>query len=129
MLQKIINKLNDLRPRQLLILALAAGFLMFLSIIVAMNFVTKKEVAVMPPVQEKVAPPPIEKKAVVVAKINIPPRTRIQENMLQIKDVPADMVPEGAITSLDAVKNVQVRASIFSGDILTVQKVFNDKAN
>lgn len=129
MLQKIINKLNDLRPRQLLILALAAGFLMFLSIIVAMNFVTKKEVAVMPPVQEKVAPPPIEKKAVVVAKINIPPRTRIQENMLQIKDVPADMVPEGAITSFDAVKNVQVRASIFSGDILTVQKVFNDKAN
>ena len=129
MLQKIINKLNDLRPRQLLILALAAGFLMFLSIIVAMNFVTKKEVAVMPPVQEKVAPPPIEKKAVVVAKMNIPPRTRIQENMLQIKDVPADMVPEGAITSFDAVKNVQVRASIFSGDILTVQKVFNDKAN
>ena len=129
MLQKIINKLNDLRPRQLLILALAAGFLMFLTIIVAMNFVTKKEVAVMPPVEEKAAPPPIEKKAVVVAKVNIPPRTRIQENMLQIKDVPVDMVPEGAITSFDEVKNVQVRASIFSGDILTIQKVFNDKAN
>ena len=128
MLQKIINKLNDLRPRQLLILALAAGFLMFLSIIVAMNFVTKKEVAVMP-VVEKAAPPPIEKKSVVVAKVNIPPRTRIQENMLQIKEVPVDLVPEGVITSFDEVKNVQVRASIFSGDILTVQKVFNAQAN
>ena len=127
MLQKIINKLNDLRPRQLLILALAAGFLMFLTIIVAMNFVTKKEVAVMPPVEEKATPPPIEKKAVVVAKVNIPPRTRIQENMLQVKDVPVELIPEGAITSFEEVKNVQVRASIFSGDILTIQKVFNDK--
>ena len=129
MLQRIINKLNDLRPRQLLILALAAGFLMFLTLIVAMNLITKKEVAVMPPVEEKVAPPPIEKKSVVVAKVNIPPRTRIQENMLQIKDVPVELLPEGAITSFDEVKGVQVRASIFSGDILTIQKVFNDTAN
>lgn len=130
MLQKIINKLNDLRPRQLLILALAAGFLMFLTLIVAMNIITKKEVAVMPPVEEVApAPPPVEKKAVVVAKVNIPPRTRIQENMLQVKEVPVELVPEGAITSFDEVKNVQIKVSIFSGDILTVQKVFSESGN
>ena len=130
MLQRIINRLNDLRPRQLLILALAAGFLMFLTLILAMNIITKKEVAVMPVVEEKAPPPPaIEKKAVVVAKVNIPPRTRIQESMLQVKEVPVELVPEGAITNFDEVKNVQVKVSIFSGDILTVQKVFQESGN
>ena len=131
MLQKIINKLNDLRPRQLLVLAAAAGFLMFVTIIMAMNLITKQEVSVAPPVVEEKAPPPpeIKKKSVVVAKVNIPPRTRIQENMLQMKELPVDMVPEGAIDNLDSVKGVQVRVTIFSGDILTVQKVFNETAN
>ena len=128
MLQKIINKLNDLRPRQLLILACAAAFLMFVTLIVAMNFVTKQEVVVMPePIQEE--KPIIETTSVVTAKVNIPPRTRIQENMLEMKEVPKILVPEGAITSFDDVKNVQIRVSIFSGDILTIQKVFNDTAN
>ena len=131
MLQKIINKLNDLRPRQLLILAAAAGFLMFVTIIVAMNLITKQEVSVAPPVVEEKAPPPpeIKKKSVVVAKVTIPPRTRIQDSMLQMKELPVDFVPEGAIDSFESVKNVQVKVTIFSGDVLTVQKVFNDTAN
>lgn len=130
MLQKIINKLNDLRPRQLLILAAAAGFLMFVTIIVAMNLITKQEVSVAPPVVEEKAPPPeIKKKSVVVAKVTIPPRTRIQDSMLQMKELPVDLVPEGAIDSFESVKNVQVRVTIFSGDVLTVQKVFNETAN
>ena len=128
MLQKIINWLNDLRPRQLLILAGVAGLLMFLTIIVAMNLISKQEVAVAPPpppVEEK-NEPVIQMKSVVVAKVNIPPRTRIQENMLQMKELPVDMVPEGAIDSFDSVKGVQVKVSIFSGDVLTVQKVFSE---
>ena len=134
MLQRIINWLNDLRPRQLLILAAVAGFLMFVTIALAMSFMTnKKEVAIAPPVvEEKPQPPPeptIEKKSVVIAKVNIPPRTRIQESMLQMKEMPVDMVPEGAISSFEDVKNVQVKVSIFAGDILTIQKVFSESSN
>ena len=133
MFQKIANKLNDLRPKQLLILAAVAGLLMFLTIIAAMSLVSNREVAVVPPVQlpEKEVPsaPVIETKAVVVAKVNIPPRTRIQESMLQLKELPVDAVPEGAIENLDEVKDVQVKVSIFAGDILTVQKVFKESSN
>ena len=133
MFQKIANKLNDLRPKQLLILAAVAGLLMFLTIIAAMSLVSNREVAVVPPVQlpEKEVPsaPVIETKAVVVAKVNIPPRTRIQESMLQLKELPVDAVPEGAIESLNEVKDVQVKVSIFAGDILTVQKVFKESSN
>lgn len=132
MFQKISNKLNDLRPKQLLILAAVAGLLMFLTIIAAMSLVSNREVAVVPvPLSEKEVPsaPVIEKKAVVVAKVNIPPRTRIQESMLQLKELPVDAVPEGAIESLNEVKDVQVKVSIFAGDILTVQKVFKESSN
>lgn len=120
MLQKMMNKLNDLRPKQLLMLAGAAGVLMFITLIVGMSLLSKDEIAIVP--EEK---PVIQTTAVVVAKTNIPPRTRIQESMLQMKEIPVDMVPEGVITDFDDVKNVQVKVSIFAGDILTIQKVFN----
>lgn len=129
MFQKIINKLNDLRPKQLLILAAIAGVLMFITIIVGMNMMTKQEVAIIPPPVVKEEKPAIQTTQVVVAKVNIPPRTRIQESMLQMKELPVDMVPEGAIESFDAVKNVQVKVSIFSGDILTIQKVFSESTD
>ena len=125
--QKLINKLNDLRPRQLIILAVAAAVLMFITIYMGMSLLTKQEIVVQP--QEAPPPPPaVEKTAVVVAKTNIPPRTRIQDTMLQMKELPVDLVPEGAIKSFDDVLNVQVKVSIFAGDVLTIQKVFTDKS-
>lgn len=127
MFQKILNKLNDLRPKQLAILAGIAALLMFVAIYAGISMMTGKEVVVNPvepPQEEK---PVIETKSVVVAKINIPARTRIQESMLEMKEVPADLITSEAITSFDSVKDVQVKVSIFAGDILTVQKVFNDK--
>lgn len=129
MLQKIINKLNDLRPKQLIILAGIAAVLMFAMIYAGFSMMAGKEVVVNP-----VEPPPppqektIETKAVVVAKVNIPARTRIQESMLQIKELPVEMLPEGVITSFNDVKDVQVKVSIFAGDVLTVQKVFADRS-
>lgn len=127
MFQKIINKLNDLRPRQLIILAVVAAVLMFITIYTGMSLLTKQEIIVQP--QEQAPPPPtVEKTSVVVAKVNIPPRTRIQDTMLQMKELPVDLVPEGAIKSFDDVLNVQVKVSIFAGDVLTIQKVFTDKS-
>lgn len=128
MLQKIISKLNDLRPKQLMILAGIAAVLMFAAIYAGMSMMAGKEVVINPepppPQEEKV----VETKAVVVAKVNIPARTRIQESMLQIKELPVEMLPEGVITSFNDVKDVQVKVSIFAGDVLTVQKVFADKS-
>ena len=121
MIQKIINKLNDLRPRQLLILAVAAAFLMFLAIYVAMTFLQGEEAN-----EDK---KPVETVQVVVAKVNIPPRTRIQETMLQLKKMPVDLVPEGVIKDFKDVVDVQVKVSIFAGDILTIQKVFAEKSD
>ena len=123
MLQKIINKLNDMRPRQLLMLAGAAAIFMFIVVYAAMSFIIGREVVK----QEEVEKKAINTTQVVVAKVNIPPRTRIQESMLQLKQLPVEMVPEGSITSFKDILDVQVKVSIFAGDILTIQKVFAEK--
>ena len=122
MLQKLINKLNDLRPRQLLMLAGGAALIMFLAIYAAMKFLQEDEAA-------KQAEKKVQNVQVVVAKVNIPSRTRIQETMLQLKEMPADLVPEGSIKSFKDVLDVQVKVSIFAGDILTIQKVFAEKSD
>lgn len=127
MFQKLVNKLNDLRPRQLAMLAVGAAVLMFITVYFGMSLLTKQEVIVQP--EEPPPPPPVEEKvSVVVAKVNIPPRTRIQDTMLQMKELPPELVPEGAIKSFDDVLNVQVKVSIFAGDVLTMQKVLTDKS-
>ena len=122
MLQKLINKLNDLRPRQLLMLAGGAALIMFFVVYAAMSFLIGREVAEKEEEKKKVS-----MVTVVVAKMNIPSRTRIQENMLQLKEIPVDIAPEGSIKSIKDVIDVQVKVSIFAGDILTIQKVFAEK--
>lgn len=126
MFQKIMNKLNDLRPKQLMALAIGAAVLMFMTIYMGMSFLAQEEAAKKAEEEDK-KQPVIETTKVVVAKVNIPPRTVIQETMLQMKDFPIDAVPPDAITNFDAVLNVQVKVSIFAGDVLTVQKVLEDK--
>ncbi len=122
MYQKIINKLNDLRPRQLLMLAGGMAIVMFSIVYFALSFISGQDVVEM---QEQ---KPVTTQ-VVVAKINIPSRTRIQESMLQLKEMPVDMVPEGSISSFKDILDVQVKVSIFAGDILTIQKVFAEKSD
>lgn len=125
MLQRILNRLNDLRPKQLLMLAGITAILMFMVIYIGINLASNtKEIIVQTEPEKKEV---IQKTPVVVAKVNIPARTRIQDSMLQIKEMPVEMVPEGAITNFDDVKDVQIKVSIFAGDILTIHKVFNAK--
>lgn len=122
MLQKLLNKINDLRPKQLLMLAGVAALLMFMSMFLLFKALSEDKVVEKP--EEK---PAVEMVSVVVAKVNIPPRTRIQESMLQLKELPETAVPEGAIRSFDDVKGVSIKVSIFAGDVLTVQKVFVER--
>ncbi len=120
MLQRLFDKLSNLRPQQLGALAVLAAVLMIATIYLAFKFGFEEEVAQPPSEPPKV----VETVPVVVAKSNIQPRTRIQDTMLQMKELPIEMVPEGAIKNFDDVRNVQVKVSIFAGDILTIQKVF-----
>ena len=126
MLNKLIDKINNMRPRQLIFLAAICGVLMFGLFYTTLKLTTSSEP---PPVVEKnVEKPAVEMVKVVVAKQNIPVRTRIQESMLQVKELPVTAVPEGALDDFSTILNEPARASIFAGDVLTQQKIFGDRS-
>lgn len=125
MFRKLTDKINDLRPNQLLALAAVCGLLMFGVFFTILSSVKEKP----QPVQETEEIAKVETVKVVVAKQNIPVRTRIQENMLQLKELPESAVPEGAIKDFSNILNEPARVSIFAGDVLTQQKLFGERSD
>lgn len=63
---------------------------------------------------------------VVVAKQDIPDRTVVQENMLKVIEVPADIVPPGALSDVSEVMDRPTSTAVQQGDILTDKKVYTD---
>ena len=122
MFTRLANWINDMRPKQLLILAAICGFLMFGLFYLTLSLTAEKTQP-----QGGIDDIAVETVSVVVAKQNIPARSRIQESMLQLKEMPATAVPEGAITDFSTILNEVVPVSIFAGDVLTHQKVFSER--
>lgn len=123
MFSKLLDLLNGLRPRQLLLLAGGSALLMFGLLYFALSGLTKVK-------QAPAAPEEFRKpmRSVVVARENIPPRTVIQESMLEIKDMPFGTEPQGAAISMEEVVNRPAISTIFEGDVITMQKVFTDQS-
>ena len=123
MFDRLIKWLNDLNPRQLLILAGVVMLVMFSSIYFFLSWwVADKD-------DEKKIEEPIaatEMKTVVVAKNDIPPLTVIKSDMLETKEVAENLVPEGAIEDVAEIVNVSAKTEIFAGDILTTRKLLAD---
>ncbi|MBQ7496799.1 MAG: Flp pilus assembly protein CpaB [Selenomonas sp.] len=123
MFNKLLNALNDMQPRQLLLLAGGAAVAVFLLVYVALTSFVKEA----PQKQETAQRTPVMH-YVVMAKEDIPPRTIIREDMLEVRDMPVEAVPEGAIMSLQDVVGTMSMSKIYSGDVVTVQKVYSDKS-
>ncbi len=123
MFNKLLNALNDMQPRQLLLLAGGAAVAVFLLVYVALTSFVKEA-----PQKQETAQRTQVMHYVVMAKEDIPPRTIIREDMLEVRDVPVEAVPEGAIMSLQDVVGTMSMSKIYSGDVVTVQKVYSDKS-
>ena len=63
---------------------------------------------------------------VVVAKQDIPDRTVVQENMLKVVEVPADIVPPGALNDVSEATDRPTSTAVQQGDIITDKKVYTD---
>ncbi|MBR2216258.1 MAG: Flp pilus assembly protein CpaB [Selenomonadaceae bacterium] len=124
MFSKLLDLLNDLKPRQLLMLAGGTAILMFAVVYFALLRLAPEST---PPTAER-PPVPLHTRSVVVAKTDIPARTILNAEMLAVKDVAADTIPKGAVTGFNDVVGQPAVSTIYAGDIVTVQKVFMDKA-
>ena len=65
-----------------------------------------------------------DKVPVVVAKVDIPPKTRITLDMVQVSYVPAEYVQPGAIQDSKAIIGVLVREQIVAGEQITDRQLF-----
>lgn len=124
MFSKILDVLNDLKPKHLLMLAGTTALLMFAVVYFALSGLTEKGAAPITPV----APQGITR-SVVVARDDIQPNTLIQEDMLEIKEMPANVVPKGSIMVMKDILGQPAASTIYAGDILTMSKVFMDKSH
>lgn len=124
MQKKILNYLNNLNFRQVMILAGVAAVIMFASIYLFLTAYTAKPIVV--PKEEPTPEEVIQYASVVVAKSDIAPRMMIRKNMVELKDIPAEDVPNGAITSISDVVDLPARITILAGDVITNRKIYKD---
>ena len=120
-MSKLLNFLSDMPPRQVLMLSGGVAIAMFAVIFLVLSLWTDSKQEA----EDVTADKPISEMVnVVTAKSDIAPRTMIKENMVQLKEISADVVPDGAIKSVAEILNTPTRTTIFAGDILTENKVY-----
>ncbi len=122
MFSKILDFLNDLRPRQILMLAGGATVIMFLSVYLLFSALTKNETEE----TQTAAQSEIEMQNVVVVKSDIAANSIFTTDLLQVKEMPADLVPEGAISSLHPIVGKYAGVTMYAGDIVTEQKIYTE---
>lgn len=64
--------------------------------------------------------------SVIVAKVDIPPKTKITLEMVSEVKVPAEYIQPGAITSLDKVVGIMVREQIVSGEQISERRLVRE---
>ena len=119
---RILDYLNNLNVRQVLMLAGIAAVLMFVVLYIFLTKFASVENENVTPTTITVEVPQVS--TVVVAKSDIAPRATISESMVEVKEVPSDSVPSGAITSLSEVLDKPARINILAGDIITKRKLY-----
>ncbi len=111
--------LDDLKPWQLLTIAGGSAVVMFTVLYVMLIILSgPKEPDAEPAL-------PVATQRVVVANADIAPQTLIQENMLAVKELPVDAVPEGAILNFSEVVGQPAKTAIYTGDIVSRQKLMD----
>ena len=116
--EKITAFMERFTVKQMVIMAAAAGIAVFFILYVFLSAVLPKEQNAS--VQGNMV-------SVVVAKENIAQRAVVQESMLKVVSMPADVVPDGAVTDIAAAVGHPASVPIFQGDVLTDKKLFLDE--
>lgn len=109
------NFMERFTPRQLLLLCCAIALVVFLLIYFMLTRITAEK----PKAPEKPA-----NVQIVVAQTDIAPRTIIRENMLQLKEVPANAAPAGAAHRTTDLIGRPAKVGIVQGEVITGQKMY-----
>ena len=113
----ISESIGKLSPKQLGFLAVAVGVAAAFLVGIALANVSGTRASsdqMKPTVQ------------VVVAKEDIPARAVIRESMLKMESVPADNIPDGAVSDMADAVGKPATVPIMQGDVVTTKKILSD---
>ena len=110
--------LERLSYRQWIMIAAGASILLGLAVFFALPSANQEDAQKLAMQQNRVK--------VVVAKQDIPQRTIVKESMLEVVEIPPDVLPAGAITDMVSVIDRPASVPIQQGDVLTDKKVLVD---
>ena len=121
-LPKFSTIMERLTPRQLLMICGVVALLIFLLIYFALTRLTAgKPAPQQPSVIKQVQ---VKDVTIVTAKTSIPERTLIKEEMLSLKTLPSNKVPNGALMNTADLIGRPTRVAVNAGEVITTQKVF-----
>lgn len=112
------NMTDKLGYRTWVILAAIASILLGIVLYISMSSKMDNNTQADTSMQETIS--------VVVAKQDISPRTIIKENMLEIKEIPQNLVPADAITEIKEAVDKPANVQLMQGDIVTKRKLLMD---
>ena len=121
--RKLFDWLNDLNSHQLLALAGFVMIVIFVTFYSLLSWLTSENEA---DKDSRRYPIAANVKTVVTAKKDIPPLTIIKSEMLQVKEISEDLVPQDAMTDIADVINISAKTEIFEGDMITRRKLLSD---
>lgn len=122
-LPKLSTIMERLTPRQLLLICGVVALVIFLLIYFTLTRLTAEKPKPAPQ-QPVINQSQVKDVTVVTAKTSIPERTLIKEEMLSLKTVPSNKVPNGALMSTSDLVGRPTKVAIASGEVITSQKVF-----
>ena len=110
------KRLEMLSQRQLIILAAIISILLAIILYTYLSGTANKVNDVQP----------VNTAAVIVAKQDIPARTKLDAAMLKVVAVPVDLLPVQPVQDMDSAVGKTTQVPIMAGDIVTVPKLFSD---
>ena len=119
--EKVSSLMEGFTPKQLLMMAGVAGLLTFAVLYWGLSHLIGND-------EKKEQPPqqPMQMVKVVQAKTDIKAREQLKESMLQVVEMPASVLPAGALTEIQGLAGRPTRVAILAGDILTEKKLYQD---
>ena len=111
--------LEQMSFKQLTFVAIGAGIFMCLLIFFALSRIEQN-------VAQEVQVQPIPMRRIVVARTNIKRGEILQERMLRTKEFAVNSLPDGTSTDIREFVGMPAKVEIFSGDIITTDKLFKD---
>lgn len=119
--EKVSSLMEGFTPKQLLMMAGVAGLLTFAVLYWGLSHLIGNDEK-----KEQPQQPTMQMVKVVQAKTDIKAREQLKESMLQVVEMPASVLPAGALTEIQGLVGRPTRVAILAGDILTEKKLYKD---